>query len=99
YIRGDDTEKRHTNMFRKIVTELAYSPAVAGELTSYIRRLRQEKNRRQIGLIFIGLALVVQSFAALYPPESANTHNSWAFIEGGVRSMDEYLNYYDENTG
>jgi hypothetical protein len=85
-------------MFRKIVTELAYSPALAGELAVYIKHLRQEKAKRQIGLIFIALALVIQLFAALLPPESANTSDSTAFIDGGIQTLDEYLHYYDQDT-
>jgi hypothetical protein len=85
-------------MFRKIVTELAYSPALAGNLGGYIKRLRDERSRRQIGLIFIFLALVVQLFATLLPPESANSNNPTVLIDEGVRSIDDYLGYYDQNT-
>lgn len=84
-------------MFKKIVTELAYSPALGGELTAYIRRLRHEKNKRQIGLIFIALVLVVQLFTTLQPPESANANNPMAFIEGGIQSTDEFLRVFDQN--
>lgn len=85
-------------MFRKIVTELAYSPALAGSLGSYIKKLRDERSKRQIGLIFIFLAVALQIFAALFPPESANANNPSAFIDGGIQSIDEYINYYSQNT-
>lgn len=86
-------------MFRKIVTELIYSPALAGRLGDFIKQMREERSKRQIGLIFITLAIVVQLFATLFPPESANAINPDVFIDGGVQSIDDYLSYYDQNTG
>lgn len=85
-------------MFRKIVTELAYSPALVGNLGSYIKKLRDERSKRQIGLIFIFLAVAVQMLAALFPPESANANNPSVLIDGGVQSIDEYMTYYNQNT-
>lgn len=88
-----------TNMFRKIVTELAYSPALAGSLGEYIRKVRNERSKRQMGIMFLLLAVVVQLFAVLFPPESANANNPDVFIDGGVQSIDGYLRYYDQNAG
>jgi hypothetical protein len=98
HLNGGIIGKKHTNMFKKTITRLAYSPTLAGELTDYARKLRQEEVKRQVGLIFVGLALVVQSFAVLFPPESANAGNSADFITGGFRTIDDYLKYYDQNT-
>jgi hypothetical protein len=85
-------------MFRKTITRLAYSPALAEELSVYARQLRREEVKRQIGLIFIALALVIQLFAISFPPESANAGSAPDFIEGGFSTLDEYLRYYDQNT-
>lgn len=84
-------------MFRKIVSNLAFSPALVGQLGFYAKRLRKEEATRRIGLIFTALALVVQSFAVFSPPESANAANPSDFIRGGVSSVNEYLKYYDQN--
>ncbi len=84
-------------MFRKIVTELAYSPTLAGNLGVYVKQLRNETSKRQIGLIFSLLALVVQLIATTIPPESANANNPEVFIDGGVASTEQYLEYYDQN--
>jgi uncharacterized repeat protein (TIGR01451 family) len=59
-------------MFRKIVSNLNFSPALVGHLGFYARRLRQEEATRRIGLVFTALALVVQSLAIFSPPEAAN---------------------------
>lgn len=85
-------------MFRKIVSELTYSPALAGHLGVYIRHYRTEVSTRQIGIIFIALAVVVQLFATLLPPESANANDPSTFIEGDIVSVDQYLDHYDRNT-
>lgn len=84
-------------MFRKIVTELTYSPALAGEVSSYIKRLRSEMTTRQIGLIFVSLAITVQLFAAVFPPESANANNPSSLLGGEVKSIDDFIAYYDQN--
>ena len=84
-------------MFRKIVSNLAFSPALVGQLGFYAKRLRKEEATRRIGLIFTALALVVQSFAVFSPPESANAANGNNIIYGGVKSKTELLSLYDKN--
>ncbi|HEY0965123.1 MAG TPA: hypothetical protein VGE13_01450 [Candidatus Saccharimonadales bacterium] len=86
-------------MFRKIVANLPFSPALVGQLGFYARRLRKEEATRKAGLIMTALALVVQSFAVFSPPEAANASSTADFIPGGVRSKDDLLKHYDANTG
>jgi hypothetical protein len=85
-------------MFRRIVSNLAFSPALVGQLGFYARRLRKEEATRRIGLIFTALALVVQSLAVFSPPEAANAASAADFIPGGVPSKQAYLKHYDNNT-
>lgn len=84
-------------MFRKIVSNLPFSPALVGQLGFYAKRLRKEEATRRIGLIFTVLALVVQSFAVFTPPESANAANGDNVIYGGIKNKDELLQIYDRN--
>ena len=89
-------------MFRKIVSNLSFSPALVGQLGFYAKRLRKEEATRRVGLIFVVLALVVQSLAVLQPPESANATSSNDFVDGGLgigpsRSFNNYLVPYDAN--
>src|SRR3954471_16117242 len=84
-------------MFRKIVSNLAFSPALVGQLGFYAKRLRKEEATRRIGLIFTALALVVQSFAILSPPESANAASGNNVIYGGIRDKNDLLSMYDQN--
>lgn len=85
-------------MFRKIVSNLAFSPALVGQLGFYAKRLRKEEATRRIGLIFTALALVVQSFAIFTPPESANAASGNNVIYGGVRDKNDLLATYDRNS-
>lgn len=91
-------KEKGKNMFRKIVSNLAFSPALVGQLSFYAKRLRKEETTRRIGLIFTALALVVQSFAVFSPPQSANASSPSDFVSGGVSSVSEYLRYYDQNS-
>lgn len=85
-------------MFRKIMSNIAFSPALVGQLSFYANRLKKEEATRRIGLFFTILALIVQSFAVFQPPESANAANSSDMISGGVDTLPQYLAHYDRNT-
>ena len=85
-------------MFRKIVSNLAFSPALVGQLGFYAKRLRKEEATRRVGLVFTALALVVQSFAVFSPPEAANASSGNDMISGGYSNISTYLANYDRNT-
>ncbi len=85
-------------MFRKIVSNLAFSPALVGQLSFYAKRLKKEELTRRLGLIFTVLALVVQSLAVFSPPEAVNAAHPSDFVSGGVGSIQQYLGHYDQNT-
>ena len=59
-------------MFRKLVSNLSFSPALVGQLGFYAKRLRKEETTRRLGLIFTALALIVQSFTMLQASEPAS---------------------------
>ncbi len=84
-------------MFRKLVSNLPFSPALVGQLGFYARRLRKEEITRRLGLIMTALALIVQSFAVFSPPESANASNASDLIHGGVTSKSKLLEVYDRS--
>lgn len=84
-------------MFRKLISNLAFSPALVGQLGFYAKRLKKEEATRRIGLIFTALALVVQSFAVFSPPESANAASDNDIIRGGCSTKECILSGYDNN--
>lgn len=83
-------------MFRKIVSNLAFSPALVGQLGFYAKRLKKEEATRRLGLVFTALALIVQSLTVFTPPESANAANDSDFIRGGVKTKKAILEEYDK---
>ncbi len=89
-------------MFKKIVSQLSFSPALVGQLGFYAKRLRKEQATRRLGLIFVALALVVQSLVVFQPPEAANASSNNDFVAGGLGtgsalSLNNFLNPYDRN--
>ncbi len=85
-------------MFKKIVSNLPFSPALVDQLGFYIKRLKGEEVTRRIGLFFVALALIAQSLSVFQPPQSANASNEADMILGGVKSLNEILSAYDNNT-
>lgn len=89
-------------MFKKIVSQLSFSPALVGQLGFYARRLRKEEATRRLGLIFLAMALVVQSLVVFQPPEAANASSNNDMVVGGLglgssRSINKFLDPYDRN--
>ncbi len=86
---------KNKNMFKALVTNLPFSPALVGQIGFYARRLKREETTRRLGLIVTALALVVQSFAVFVPAESANASNSSDLITGGIKDKTQLLNVYN----
>lgn len=84
-------------MFKKIVSNLPFSPALVGQLGFYARRLRKEEITRRTGLVLTALALVVQSLVVFNPPEAANAASSADIIRGGVHTKSQLLSAWDKN--
>lgn len=89
-------------MFKKLVSNLPFSPALVGQIGFYARRLKKEEATRRLGLIFTALALVVQSFAVFSPPEPANAAGGGdcsdnAIIRCGAMNIDELRQKYNQN--
>lgn len=89
-------------MFKKIVSQLSFSPALVGQLSFYAKRLRKEQTTRRLGLVFVALALVVQSLVVFQAPEPANASNNNDFVIGGLgtgsqRDFNRFLAPYDRN--
>jgi hypothetical protein len=89
-------------MFKKIVSQLSFSPALVGQLSFYAKRLKKEQTTRRLGLVFVALALVVQSLVVFQAPQAANAANANDMIPGGLgfgssRSLNTFVGPYDRN--
>lgn len=84
-------------MFRKIVSNLSFSPALITQVGFYARRLRQEDVTRRTTVVFVVLALIVQSLTILSPPDSANASSEQDLLRGGIKNLDDLIAKYDKN--
>lgn len=85
-------------MFKKIVSQLSFSPALVGQLGFYARRLRKEQFTRRLGMVFMAMALVVQSLVVFQAPEPANAASNGDMIYGGMGyDFNKFLGPYDRN--
>lgn len=84
-------------MFRKLISNLPYSPALIADVGFYAKRLRDEDVTRRTTVIFVALTMIMQSLAVFSPPESANASSEQDIIRGGVSSLNDFLLRYDNN--
>src|SRR5688572_29526527 len=84
-----------TKMFRKLVSNLPFSPALVGQLGFYAKRLRKEQITRKLGLFFTIFAVLMQSFAVFSPPEQVSASTGSSIIQGGITSVQDILTAYD----
>lgn len=89
------TEKS-TYMFKKIVSNLPFSPSLVGQLGFYLHRLRQEELTRRAGLILTVLAVAVQGLIVLAPTETQAAASNNDIIYGGFTSKADLLRIYDQ---
>ena len=85
-------------MFKKIVSNLPFSPSLIGELGYYAKRLQKEEVTRRLGLILTAFALAIQSLVVFSPPESANAANPSDIVHGGLHTKSQLLGAWDNNT-
>lgn len=84
-------------MFRKLVSNLMYSPSLMGQFSAYAERLKREEFARRIGLIITTVAVAANALFVLQPPSSANTANPNDLVFGGIPDRAALLKKYDNN--
>lgn len=84
-------------MFRKLISNLPFSPTLIHDVGFYAKRLRKEEATRRLTVLFVVLALVMQSLAVFSPPDSANASSEQDIVKGGVSTLDDFLLRYDHN--
>ncbi len=73
-------------MFEKLLSALPFTPGSVQELSFYAKRMRREVRIRQVGLVFIVFAFLIQIFAFFSPPQSTPVHSPNNLINGGFAS-------------
>lgn len=76
-------------MFRKLISNLPFNPSLLGTVSFYASRMRQEESIRRLGFAFVALAMFVQVFAVVAPPEPTLAASDNDIIRGGFTSKDQ----------
>lgn len=84
-------------MFRRLVSNLPFNPSLLGTVAFYAKRMRTEESLRRLGLLFVVLAMVVQLFAVIAPPEKSLAYSN-DYIVNGLRTRDDLLRAWDGGT-
>ncbi len=84
-------------MFRKLITNLSFSPTLIGEVAQYAKKLKKEEKIRRWGVFLLIPAMALQIIAIVRPPESANTASNYDLVYGGISSVGDLLYHYDKN--
>ena len=70
-------------MFRKLVSNLPFSPSLVGQLKLYFRKLKREHLSRQISLLFAVLIIASQLVSIVRPTQASLAASSNDIIFGG----------------
>jgi hypothetical protein len=88
---------KQKNMFRKLVSNLPFNPSLLGTVAFYAKRMRQEESLRRLGFAFVALAMFIQVFAVVAPPEKSLAYSN-DYIINGLRTRDDILRAWDGQT-
>jgi uncharacterized repeat protein (TIGR01451 family) len=77
-------QKRTQKMFKKIVSNLPFSPGLLNNLVFYTHRLKQENTTRQLGVGFLLLALLLQVIFWAVPPAASVSASENDIVYGGL---------------
>lgn len=81
-------------MFKKLVSNLPFNPSLINQVGFYADRLKQETSVRRLGFLFMALAMMVQSFAVIRPPEKSYAIDD-SHLMSGLKTRADILRYYD----
>jgi hypothetical protein len=85
-------------MFRKLLSNLPFNPSLIGEVSFYAKRMHGEATIRRMGLVCMVLALFVQLFAVISPPEPTLAESNNDILRGGFSTREQAVNYCRMNT-
>src|SRR5580704_3596456 len=79
-------------MFNKLLANLPFNPSLVTQISFYGKRLKQESSVRRLGFGFVALALAIQIFAVVAPPQASVQASSNDIISGGFNGSDPKAN-------
>lgn len=69
-------------MFRNLISNLPFNPSLVQQVSFYSRRIQEESTLRRIGFGLIALAMFIQMFAIIAPPEKSLAYSDNHIING-----------------
>jgi uncharacterized repeat protein (TIGR01451 family) len=85
-------------MFRKLLSNLPFNPSLIGQVSFYAQRVRAEESIRRTGFVLVALAVFVQVFAVISPPEQSIAASNNDIVRGGFSTHTQANNYCRANT-
>lgn len=73
-------------MFKKLLGNLPFNPSLIGQVAFYAKRVNREASFRRAGLVVMSLALALQVFAVVSPPQPSLASSSSDLLTGGFSS-------------
>jgi uncharacterized repeat protein (TIGR01451 family) len=74
-------------MFKKLLSNLPFNPSLIGQVSFYAKRVHEEASLRRLGIIMVVLAVLVQCFAVIAPPEATLASDGHDIVSGGFTSQ------------
>ncbi len=86
-------------MYKKLLSNLAFNPSLIGQVSFYAQRLHKEAALRRAGFVMLALAMVLQTFAVISPPQSSlQASPNTDLINGGFSTKQEAVSHCKNNT-
>lgn len=85
------------NMFRKLLSNLPFNPSLINQLSFYAKKVHHETAVRSVGFGLMILAMLVQLFAVVSPPQPSLALSSNDLITGGFSSQNQAVSHCSSN--
>lgn len=83
-------------MFRKLVSNLPFNPSLVGQVSFYAKRIHQEASLRRMGFVLVAIAMFIQMFAVIAPPEKSLAASDNHIING-LKTRSDILAAWDRS--
>ena len=83
-------------MFKKLISNLPFQPALLSEVAFYSHRLKQEQSVRRIGFILILVGFGIQIFSVAFPPQASLATSTGDIIYGATSRQDVLTAYRND---
>lgn len=82
-------------MFKQLISNLPFNPSLFTQVSFYAGRLRKEASFRRLGFVCMILAMFIQMFAVISPPERSLAASDNHIIDG-LQTRDDMLRAWDK---